>query len=995
MPGSKVTTANQAQEQAIGHGTGPLRIQAGAGSGKTSTLVRRISSLVERGLCRPGQILMLTFTNKAVADMRAKVQAALAGGPEQPVIETYHAFAYSLVREFGHYLDLPPEPVLLTEGPLRLFLRQRFDRLGITRWDLTKLDAAVEKLLTFFEWHRHEGTFREDPATLLARLTPTADDAAADDEEGDDPDQAALLQELLAAHDAYRALLRECGAVDYGDLIALAVQLLEEQPEVAAQVHQRFAYLLVDEYQDTDHLQSRLIRLLTGAAAAVTIVGDPDQSIYSFRGAAMSNILDFHEDFPGTADVSMVTNYRSTPEIVAAANAVIQHNSRGKHEQLVAHRPAGEHPRPQVVQAPDWPTEARWLAQEAQRLHQVGYAWRDLAVLVRKNKLTLNLYASLLEAGVPAQVVGGLDLFADPGTRRFAGCLRALAIPTDDQAVAMALTMPRYGLTDDAVARLSQLKQPGESLLDAAVRRAGDEPALRRFTDEFWPLYRRQFTATCQEVIREALDLHGPSLGPEARAGARQLVVLSDGLLAHPELFASEAQGSTLLLFCEYLEALRSVDGLPEDDQGVPDQDAVCLMTVHSAKGLEYPVVFLPRLTDADFAPSPRKAKWDKPFPLAWHHDADIAAHYAEHMAEEERRLFYVAVTRAMDRLYLSWAPVDPGRKKPLGPSPFLAEAAAACEAVELSQAGLSDGGIPAVAAPEPGATEVAAGATDLLDRLVSSHPAAALPPPPAGVLAQLEAPPVLSYSHLHTYQLCPYRFFLQFLLRLPGRPNPAADDGVRVHAAIEQAGLRAATGGAVSYGDMAAWAGVARPVEADATGLAAVADDGLVTELEPAVGSHATGGTCDTLVAYLQSEYAATPPLASEQEFHLRLGGAVIRGFIDRIHRRADGTVEVVDFKTYNRLMTDAEVHQGLQLPLYIAGCRQALGMLEVDTGVLFFLKHNQPVRVQYTDAELAERLARAEALVRGIQAGKWDATPGGVCRYCAYSDECPATSI
>lgn len=1055
---------NSAQRAAAEHGRGPLRLQAGAGSGKTTTLVQRIKLLVAQGICKPAEVLMLTFTKKAAAEMRHRAQAVL-GGAEQPRVDTYHAFAWSLVQEFGPHLGMPAEARLLTQGPARLFARLHFDRLGVHSLDLTRLDAAVAETLAFFSWHRHEGTFRRAPHELLAALSET-----------DDP---ALIQELLGAYQAYRALLREHGAADFDDLIALAVELLEEHPDVRQQVRERYRYLLVDEYQDTDYLQGRLVRLLAGDEANLTIVGDPDQTIYSFRGAAMTNIMHFDQEFSGVRSIDMVTNYRSTPQIVAAANAVIQHNARRKAEPLVSAQADG--PRPQLVEAPDWPTEARWLAAEAKRLHEDdGVPYGEMAVLVRKNGLKLALYAALAEAGVPAQVVGGLDLWANEETGRFIAYLQALADPADDAAVAVALAMPRYGLTDRAVGALARQRRRGETLLETAARGASPsgahpDPRVAQFLAEFWPLYRAQFAEGTLAAMRGALQLHRSSLSPEAQATCEQLLPLAEALLAYPELFERLSGGGVggLALFCRYLGALRDQgDGIDAADWE-PEGDAVRLMTVHGAKGMEFPVVFLPRLTKNDFHPD-EKGKWKSLFPLAWHHDSDFAANHAQMMQEEERRLFYVAVTRAKERLYLSWAPHDPARKRPLEPSGFLAEVGPACNAVSLTDA----------PAPERApAFDVGA----VVGPLVSDRPAAALVGAPDGTWGQGEggaawfAPAVeastwgaapldvLSFSHLQTYQLCPYRFYLQFVLRLPGRPSPAAEEGLRVHAAIERYGARQAQGELLGLAELVTLAGgglgVERSPQEGAAGAlvpnadqsvqvsragegmrteAAPADSAIVTsrasagakahmesplvgvptlpgwldgsfdpdddhlELEadlPAEGTTAdlpvdgaadpvvaeSGGLEGALQGFWESEYAQVAPLATEQEFHVRIGTAVIRGFIDRIHGRPDGTVEVVDFKTYNRLQTEAEVRAGLQLPLYIHACRQALGYPDVGQGALAFLKHGQVVRVRYTEEELAYRLQQAEALVAAIQAGDWAPAPGAVCRWCPYSEVCP----
>lgn len=459
------------------------------------------------------------------------------------------------------------------------------------------------------------------------------------------------------------------------------------------------------------------------------------------------------------------------------------------------------------------------------------------------------------------------------------------------------------------------------------------------------------------------IDLHGPGLGPQSRTNAEQLIPLADALFARPDLYQGPQGSGGLALFVAYLEALRGVGDSLEAVVIDTEQEAVKLMTVHSAKGLEFGTLFLPRLTERDFAPK-ATAKWDKPFPLVWHHDREFAANVESMLQEEERRLFYVAVTRARDRLFLSWAPIDPRRVRPMERSPFLVEVAEACDALELEplEAGLGPG------------LDLSA----VLGALVSTEPArgrslTAHAPSPRPAL-----PEVLSFSHLQTYQLCPYRFSLQYLLRVPGRPSHAADEGARVHAAIERL---AAASGLVSYEQFSGWAA--------APALTTDSDE-LRTETEP--GYQPT--TIDPLQAFWASEYAQVPPLASEQEFHLRLGPAVIRGFIDRLHPLPDGGVEVVDFKTYNRLMTEAQVKGGLQLPLYILGCREALGFPEARSGALFFLKHGKVVRVTYTEAELEAARGGALDLIDAIHAGKFDPTPGDACTFCPYRETCPVST-
>ena len=1045
---SQKLVPNPAQERAVAAGEGPVRILAGAGSGKTSTLVRRILRLIDDGRCAPDQILMLTFTRKATAEIRERVARALGPASVQPRIETYHAFAYSLVREYAAELGLPPDPVLLAPGPVKLFLRRRFDELGITRLDLSHLNQAVDATLDFFDWHRHEGSFLREPDALLALI---------------DGERRDLLREFLEAHRRYRALLVANGAVDYDDLIAQAVLLLEGHPEVRRAVQEQYPFLMVDEYQDTDYLQGRLVSLLAGDRGNITIVGDPDQTIYGFRGATLTNILHFDRLFPQVEDIPMVINYRSTPAILAAANAVIAQNQQGKEEPLVAYRPQDGLPRPQGVEAPDWPSEAQWLAGEILRLHQEeGVAWRDVAVLVRLNRHKMPLHVALTRAGIPVVTEGGASLFDDPETARLIAYLQALAQPADDQSLALALTLPRYGLTDDDLAKLARGRQRGDRLLDACSRQAENWPAVRAFLDEFWPIYRLQHSQGCEAAIRAALRLHRSSLGQQARLNGEELLTQAREFFAQAHLLVDPADPTPPLgQFCEYLSELRDLSESPEGAALPEEEDAVRLLTVHAAKGLEFPVVFLPRLVEGDF---PKKFKKSKSlFPDEWRHDVggsvlgasstsdgasgaascgggstpadsppnagpggpggvpSVLDPAAAHL-EEERRTFYVAVTRARDRLYLSWAPVDPARKTALERSCFLDEVGDTVDwrTLEREEPAFTEVAAAALPAPSeegpqaevnasaghgPSEPAVPAGAGSGADGSSQEESwAAGLPQELIGLVSKAPARPlvevessapftakplsVLSFSHFSTYEFCPYRFFLTYVVRAPGHPATSADAGVRIHAAVERLGEARRAGEAVDYEQFARWAAAPElPEEADLEGADKPERDEPYPDLMPADESTA-------LQNFWSSEYGQTVPLASEQEFYLRLGDVVIRGFIDRIQQRPDGTVEVVDFKTYKRALSEAEVRRSLQLPLYIQACRTALGYPQVDTGAMYFLKQDITIRVRYTDEELAERMQEAQRLADAIRAGQFEPTPRPqACGCCPYGEICPVS--
>lgn len=1052
--GAAGDSLNAQQREAVDHGAGPLRIMAGAGTGKTKTLTARIISLIERGLAAPEEILALTFTNKAAAEMRDRIRGALGArfpGAARVTVMTYNAFGYQIVREHAPLLGLPDEPLLLSEAERAMFLKSILDELPVDCFDLSQLDGPrglIRQLLTFFDRWREENAVGRDPAELVGRYVAYLLDRADADRAAARDRREALLraqaEALIASATLYEEKLRAAGVIDFGAQIALAVRLFRERPAALAAYRQRYRWLLVDEYQDTNHLQDVLVRQLAGLAPDdggphnITIVGDPEQSIYAFRGAARDSIVAFPERFPGAKCVALTLNYRSTQPILDAANRLLA-GSRDSVDRPPLTMPpdspaaGAEQLKPQLVKLPTAADEDAFIVRTIQELRRKrGYRYRDFAILIRKNALADGLYAALTRAGVPAYIDRGARLFDCGETRGLMAYLRALVRPEADADLARAMLMPRFGLTEAAIMALARERSGGESLFAAARRAAAGAPEspLAGFVREFLVHHALQFRLDVPSLIGEIAQAHAGSLTSEGQAHfARLHEIAAEWLARAPRLpwLASGGAGATapqavagggqLAAFCDYLELLDDHDESPEQVNLAEDEDAVQIVTAHAAKGLEWPVVFIARCNSRDWAGGGR-GRERVHFPPVWSHRAPppelaMAAAKAEDEAEQ-RRLFYVALTRARERLYLTWAPVDETHKKPVELYSLAAEIEDCCE--RLAAEGASDTAAAQVARltaefcrlhlVRPGPCDCAALRAEW-DRFWSER-GTAPPPCAADWLANWDPgqvrpetlgwrpgaaqydilpdlPAIFSYTHLETYEECPARFNLAYVLKAPARPARTSAFGSAVHRAVAAAAARLRAGEAVTADAVRAL--IAREVAAE-TAVGAL----RAAPAAAAAGDAIAGGDgLDSLEAIVDTFLGVSPdgaPVGVELEFYAAIGGAVIHGFIDRLDRLPDGTYRIIDYKTYARAWSEREARERLQIPLYILGSR-AIGY-DARQGELVFLRHGRRIVIAPDERELAAAERRVQEIVAAIRRREFPAVPGDHCRYCPHVDFC-----
>jgi DNA helicase-2/ATP-dependent DNA helicase PcrA len=597
---------NPAQREAVLATEGPVLVLAGAGSGKTRVLTHRVGYILREGLSAGASVLAVTFTNKAAREMRERIERLTEGiDPGSLQVGTFHSVCARLLRRVAPLVGYPSSFTIYdADDGLALLapLVGRHPTTGLTpRAAQVRISAEKNALVS--------------PQEFAARAHGVSE---------------ARLAEI---YEGYQAALERNGAVDFDDLLRLAVLALESDAALLARERGRFRYILVDEYQDTNHAQYRFVQLLAQAHRNLCVVGDDDQSIYAFRGADLRNILEFEKDFPETKTVRLEQNYRSTGTILAAAHGVVSHNAGRKPKELWTENPVGEDI--ELVLAPDDREEAREVAARIASLSSGGEGFGAVAILFRTNAQSRALEDALRRARVPHRIVGGIRFYERKEVKDALAYLRALDNPQDDLSFKRILNTPRRGVGARTLAALEErAAAEGVSLQEAVARAASGEapPAgLRALTDLLARFRRRvaaePVAAVLQDLLEESglLAHHRDSGEPEAEERVENLRELAASALE----FGGGAAEPDLGRF------LQDVALLSEVDSAEFGPDAATLLTLHNAKGLEFPVVFITGVEEGLL-------------PLA--RGGEVAD------LEEERRLFYVGLTRAQRRVILTCA---------------------------------------------------------------------------------------------------------------------------------------------------------------------------------------------------------------------------------------------------------------------------------------------------------------------------------------------------
>lgn len=920
----------QARASALGHG--PVRVVAGAGTGKTAVIAERFRRLVAGG-ASPGSILVMTFTDRAAAEMRQRIED-LIGAPA-PAVGTFHSIALGWLRSDGRLVGVPAGFRILAGADRWILARELMWELGDAA--LTgdeRPDDLVSPALQMLERLKQELV----PLKRLSAWAASTDDAV----------RAELMGACVRLFRAYERTCRKGRWLDFEDLLTLAVRLLEEQPALLRSYNARYPHVLVDEYQDLNLAQERLVELIAQGGDPF-IVGDDDQSIYRFRGASRASLERFRSSFPSALTITLGRNHRSSRRIVAAAGALIANNLERLPKELRSNR-SGD--KVELWLCPDGDTEASAIAEEAGRLAAGGIALPQIAVLCRTNAIARPIANALAARRLPHVVIGGHGFYDRPEVRDVIALLRVLRDPTDVVALARALTRPPSGL--DPAAALSKLRdRNGEAPLDALGRwapAAGFAGLLGSLSRLAGRLDVRDLFFELMENTRY-LDVLGAGLEISEAARATANVSHFAELIAE---FCETATDRSLEAYMCHLDLvlLSGEDEEPAAVEGLVD--AIQVMTIHQAKGLEFEAVFVPGLVEGRLPTSGRSPRFELPQAVL-----EPLVRGREDVLAEERRLLYVAMTRARQRLYLTRASRYEGGRR-WRDSRFLAEVRSAGPRTVVER-------------------DVSAGS-----RLgpQSGGEARLIAPSPSPRLGDGDT--VLSYSAIAAYRDCPQQYWYRYVQRLPAVQSAEAVHGVILHEVLRRAGEARQAG-----------------KEVTAKLLASLHDDVWSTTAFPDARRAPTfrRNGADQLEAYRKRGGFEDRPEYLEQSFTVVLDGWTLRGVIDRVDRTEVGW-RILDYKSGRPVPRG---RRDLQVALYAVGAAAALhleregdvarapgGAGRMDLEIVY-LASGETIHLERPEALVADAKKQGAEAAEGARAGRFEARPERRrCRLCPYRLAC-----
>ena len=965
-------TLTPEQRRAVEFGPGPLLVVAGAGTGKTHVLTGRIVHLIKSGAAKPHEILAVTFTERAAAEMQERVDINTDMGMNDAAIRTFHSFGDEVFREFA--LELGRSGELRVLSPAEQVILVRAHLYGCSTCEialpLKRYRPAgdplqhVRALLDLFARARDEDVAPEAYLAYARELRSRVGETIDADVKAD---EAAMHEELAATYDAYTRIKEKHGVIDFGDQIALTLRLLREHPAAAARLRARFRYILVDEFQDTNDAQFELLRLLAEPHRSLTVVGDDDQSIFAWRGGTLRNFDRFRAAYPDHATVTLIENRRSPQDLLDAAYRLIGKNPERLEVTLAIDkrlrgRPAGEDPSIAHLQKVSGVEEAEAVAEiianEAVRHdRKLG----DFAILVRNNADATPFLRALAQRQIPAHFSGGGQLYERPEIRLLISFLSAVALPSDSLHVYNLAVSPLYGFPADDLARAMEgsgrrqksLRDVFEEIAAGKTLAAENATAVaKRLCDDLAHYAARAAELTTAALLYEFLDrskLLARYLDPDsalveeqARNVAKFLRLVQSAGRALPTDRAS--------FFVPHLELLREAGDDPIAADFETSREQVNVLSVHKAKGLEFGVVFLVHATDERLPGQARLDPLRLPDALTKMDPPDRERHVAE-----ERRLAYVAMTRARDAFYFTNA-IDYGFQRPSRPSRFIGEALG-FEPSRLS-----------------GPLQV----VQELTRFERPPGDADVPLPALGPDDVL----TVSYEAVDDYLRCALLYRFKHVLLIPTLPTPQMTYGRALHDAVRDYLRRRRDGEHPTLADL------------ETVFRAAWVAEGFISAAHESERFQAGLASLRKFHEYDRTQPA---PELVEQRFSFMLGNDRVVGRWDRVDRGADGPV-VVDYKAgadeEGSGRAQRAAAESLQLRVYALAHERVYGEPVAKT-VLHFLESGERGVVAPSAESVSAVRAQISATAARIRAREFAPNPKGLrtCQQCPYHQICPSS--
>ncbi|OGM29306.1 hypothetical protein A2801_02155 [Candidatus Woesebacteria bacterium RIFCSPHIGHO2_01_FULL_41_10] len=957
---------NRQQREAIEYGGGPLLIIAGAGTGKTTVITQRIIHLIASERAQASQILALTFTQKAADEMQERIDIELPYGYTDMWVSTFHSFCDRVLRADALEMGIASDYSLLSTAESTQLIRNHLFSLNLEYYrPLGNPNKFIGGLLNHFSRLQDEDV---TPDEYLLWVEKQAKEKGFKTTEG--KLELLKLHELSRSYKKYDEIKTQEGFFDFGDLISKTLHLFRTRPNVLSKYKRQFKYILIDEFQDTNYAQNQLSLLLSGKKGNITVVGDDDQSIYRFRGAAISNILQFRDHFPKAKVVVLTKNYRSYQSILDASYQMILHNNpdrlefaEGIDKKLQAKRPGKS--KVTFIHATRGEEEADQVVSSIEQLVvSKKYQWGDVAILVRANNHAEAFIAQLKYRGVPHQFLGPDKLFTRPEIVELTSYLKVLTDPFDSQALYQLLSMPELGISQEFVAKiLIHAKRKHEKLHDTlmAFENFTDNPDLHQKLQQLFDVIARHTNEVKKtapgKLLYEFIEEMGvlaQLLNPteeETQRRASNIVLMFEKLRAyeasHPETTVYEA--------VDWLELAGELGDSPRaaeiDWTGV---DAVNILTIHSAKGLEFPVVFVVNLVAQRFPSMNRSEQIPIPDGLI----KEVLPQGDFHL-QEERRLFYVGMTRARDKLFLSAADYYADGKRPKKLSPFIFEC--------LGESAQSAEGLTAP-------TQM-----NLIDFKPTKH------------TAKLKPFHVhyLSYSQINTFQMCPMHYKLQYVLGVPTPASAALSMGSSVHNALRD-----------FYRSIKTEAKPTLPL------LIKTLEENWINEGFSTREHYeeALKNARAMLARFFESRFDKAQevavieqpfmiPLQSKSEAPLKIGGV-----IDRVDILPSGEIEIIDYKTGSNIPSQKEVDKNLQLSIYALAATK-LHESPFDAAAdkiklsLLYLEEDTKLTTMRTQSDLDEAVSELFDIRKQIETSDFACSGHPFCNTCEYKTFCRQT--
>ncbi|MBI2025972.1 MAG: ATP-dependent helicase [Candidatus Levybacteria bacterium] len=951
------------QLKAVNFDGGPLLIIAGAGTGKTTVITERIKHLVLNKKVSPSQILALTFTEKAAFEMEERVDTAMPYGYTQMWISTFHSFCDRILRSESIHIGLNPAYRLMTEAESILFLRQNLFKLKLNYFrPLGNPNKFLEAILQHFSRLKDEDI---SPDQYLKFVKTNK-------EIKKNKDEYKKYIELSLAFKTYEALKEKEGVMDFSDLISNTLKLFRQRPNILKQYQEMFKYILVDEFQDTNFAQNELAILLAGKKQNITVVGDDDQSIYRFRGSSISNILQFKKRFPKAKIVTLTRNYRSTKQILDKSYSLIQYNNPDRLEvrekinkKLVSVRNI-EGEEIKLIYKRRVEDEAEEVANKIQQLVSgKKYDYKDFAILVRANDHADSFVRALQRAKIPYQFLGPGRLFHQEEIKDLISYLKVLYNFEDTLNLYRVLNMEVFDLEAiEIVSLLNFSKRKNFSLFEAlenvdqlVLKQKGKEKIkkLVKMIKRHLKLIPKNTAGQILYYFLEESNLIKRILEYKTLKEeliAKNIAKFFDKL----KTYETEHKTASVYEVVDWIDLSMQMGESPlSSDTDWSENNAVNILTVHSAKGLEFSVVFLVNLVSQRFPTRERREKIPIPEKLI----KEILP-IGDYHLEEERRLFYVGMTRAKDYLFLTAASFYGEGKQNRKLSPFVYESLGEKEVEKILNKEIK--------IKETQLSLIEWGQKELAQEKAST-----------------KAIPInyISYSHIQTFDICPLHYKLKFILKIPTIPTAPQSFGTSIHLV-----LRDFYQSWINKEDLNInMKNIAKLFKLEWK------DEGYSSREHE---KRALNKAKQIVFKYLKNNFDKNNlPLALEIPFVFNIGELKVGGRIDRIDKLKNEKIEIIDYKTGQNVLTDKDLIDNKQLSLYGLAAREVLEKpfnINPDNLVLslHFLETNTKVSTQRDDIQLGK--IREYVLEKKDQISKsnFECSKSIYCKNCEYKMLC-----